>query len=169
MRDIVEKSARHLYGLIHARFIITTHGLTKMVRSASIPRHWTSSGISGLHFFFLTWLLCTWANTRPFSNINNSSKSSRSATLDDAQEFSATATLSCLWLSLISLTPNLSSYSVAAVKTFTTPNRLVMHRSTAPISDAVSPICSSKSTLNWYPPRVPIVMCPGFSDSNCMM
>jgi len=32
MRDIVEKSARHLYGLIHARFIITTHGLTKMVR-----------------------------------------------------------------------------------------------------------------------------------------
>lgn len=31
MRDIVEKSARHLYGLIHARFIITTHGLTKMV------------------------------------------------------------------------------------------------------------------------------------------
>ncbi|KAG0361635.1 casein kinase 2 regulatory subunit [Gamsiella multidivaricata] len=33
MRDIVEKSARHLYGLIHARFIITTHGLTKMVRA----------------------------------------------------------------------------------------------------------------------------------------
>ncbi|KAF9122781.1 hypothetical protein BGW39_009492 [Mortierella sp. 14UC] len=31
MRDIVEKSARHLYGLIHARFIITTHGLTKML------------------------------------------------------------------------------------------------------------------------------------------
>ncbi|KAF8940272.1 casein kinase 2 regulatory subunit [Dissophora ornata] len=31
MREIVEKSARHLYGLIHARFIITTHGLTKML------------------------------------------------------------------------------------------------------------------------------------------
>ncbi|KAF9359218.1 casein kinase 2 regulatory subunit [Mortierella sp. NVP85] len=31
MRDAVDKSARHLYGLIHARFIITTHGLTKML------------------------------------------------------------------------------------------------------------------------------------------
>ncbi|KAG0240943.1 casein kinase 2 regulatory subunit [Actinomortierella wolfii] len=31
MREIVEKSARHLYGLIHARFIITAHGLTKML------------------------------------------------------------------------------------------------------------------------------------------
>lgn len=33
MRDQIEKSARHLYGLIHARFITTTRGLAKMVRS----------------------------------------------------------------------------------------------------------------------------------------
>ncbi|RUS13359.1 casein kinase II, regulatory subunit, partial [Endogone sp. FLAS-F59071] len=32
MREQVEKSARHLYGLIHARFVITSRGLAKMVR-----------------------------------------------------------------------------------------------------------------------------------------
>ena len=32
MREQIEKSARHLYGLIHARFITTTRGLAKMVR-----------------------------------------------------------------------------------------------------------------------------------------
>ena len=31
VREAVEKSARHLYGLIHARFIITGRGLAKMV------------------------------------------------------------------------------------------------------------------------------------------
>lgn len=31
MREIIEKSARHLYGLVHARFIVTTRGLAKMV------------------------------------------------------------------------------------------------------------------------------------------
>lgn len=32
MRDAVEKSARHLYGLVHARYIVTTRGLARMVR-----------------------------------------------------------------------------------------------------------------------------------------
>ena len=31
MREQIEKSARHLYGLVHARYIITTRGLAKMV------------------------------------------------------------------------------------------------------------------------------------------
>jgi len=31
MREQIEKSARHLYGLVHARFIVTTRGLQKMV------------------------------------------------------------------------------------------------------------------------------------------
>lgn len=35
MRETIEKSARHLYGLIHARYIVTTRGLAKMVRSMS--------------------------------------------------------------------------------------------------------------------------------------
>ena len=30
MRDQIEKSARHLYGLVHARYIVTTRGLQKM-------------------------------------------------------------------------------------------------------------------------------------------
>lgn len=31
MRELIEKSARHLYGLVHARYIVTTRGLAKMV------------------------------------------------------------------------------------------------------------------------------------------
>jgi Casein kinase II regulatory subunit len=31
MREVIEKSARHLYGLVHARYIVTTRGLAKMV------------------------------------------------------------------------------------------------------------------------------------------
>ncbi|KAH8425821.1 casein kinase II subunit beta family protein [Aspergillus melleus] len=31
LREQIEKSARHLYGLVHARYIITTRGLSKMV------------------------------------------------------------------------------------------------------------------------------------------
>ena len=34
MREQIEKSARHLYGLVHARYIVTTRGLAKMVRSS---------------------------------------------------------------------------------------------------------------------------------------
>ncbi|EGY18501.1 casein kinase II subunit beta-2 [Verticillium dahliae VdLs.17] len=31
MRETIEKSARHLYGLVHARYIVTTRGLQKML------------------------------------------------------------------------------------------------------------------------------------------
>ena len=31
-REVVETSARFLYGLIHARYIVTSRGLAKMVR-----------------------------------------------------------------------------------------------------------------------------------------
>ncbi|KAI9722798.1 MAG: casein kinase 2 regulatory subunit [Chrysothrix sp. TS-e1954] len=31
MREAIEKSARHLYGLVHARYIVTTRGLQKMM------------------------------------------------------------------------------------------------------------------------------------------
>ncbi|KAL9106750.1 MAG: hypothetical protein Q9227_008249 [Pyrenula ochraceoflavens] len=31
VRDHIDKSARHLYGLVHARYIVTTRGLAKMV------------------------------------------------------------------------------------------------------------------------------------------
>ena len=36
MREQIEKSARHLYGLVHARYITTTRGLAKMVGALSI-------------------------------------------------------------------------------------------------------------------------------------
>ena len=43
MREQIEKSARHLYGLVHARYITTTRGLAKMVscgfRFKFIPRN----------------------------------------------------------------------------------------------------------------------------------
>lgn len=35
LREQIEKSARHLYGLVHARYIVTTRGLAKMVRALS--------------------------------------------------------------------------------------------------------------------------------------
>jgi casein kinase II subunit beta len=37
MREQIEKSARHLYGLVHARYIITTRGLAKMVWPCFAP------------------------------------------------------------------------------------------------------------------------------------
>ena len=39
MREAIEKSARHLYGLVHARYIVTTRGLSKMVRIFTIITH----------------------------------------------------------------------------------------------------------------------------------
>jgi casein kinase II subunit beta len=37
MREQIEKSARHLYGLVHARYIVTTRGLAKMVCIPGLP------------------------------------------------------------------------------------------------------------------------------------
>lgn len=37
MREQIETAARHLYGLVHARYIVTTRGLQKMVNG---PRSW---------------------------------------------------------------------------------------------------------------------------------
>ncbi|KAG7143530.1 Casein kinase II subunit beta-2 like protein [Verticillium longisporum] len=37
MRETIEKSARHLYGLVHARYIVTTRGLQKMVYPTLVP------------------------------------------------------------------------------------------------------------------------------------
>ena len=39
MREQIEKSARHLYGLVHARYIVTTRGLAKMVGEPSGIMH----------------------------------------------------------------------------------------------------------------------------------
>ena len=39
MREQIEKSARHLYGMIHARYIVTTRGLAKMVNLSLSQLH----------------------------------------------------------------------------------------------------------------------------------
>ena len=44
MREQIEKSARHLYGLVHARYIVTTRGLQKMVSKLT----WASSKLFSL-------------------------------------------------------------------------------------------------------------------------
>jgi L-lysine 2,3-aminomutase len=43
MREQIEKSARHLYGLVHARYVVTTRGLAKMVRAPHSEQHLDSS------------------------------------------------------------------------------------------------------------------------------
>jgi casein kinase II subunit beta len=43
MRETIEKSARHLYGLVHARYIVTTRGLAKMVHIPPVSLFLTHS------------------------------------------------------------------------------------------------------------------------------
>lgn len=54
MRETIEKSARHLYGLIHARYIVTTRGLAKMVRKNN-PPNLTHSPSGGVKTSLLVW------------------------------------------------------------------------------------------------------------------
>lgn len=60
MREQIEKSARHLYGLVHARYIVTTRGLAKMVRYVILSSKLTCLFL--LPAFPLT-LLIRWRNS----------------------------------------------------------------------------------------------------------
>jgi casein kinase II subunit beta len=44
LREQIEKSARHLYGLVHARYIVTTRGLAKMVCLSPYFPRWLKRG-----------------------------------------------------------------------------------------------------------------------------
>jgi hypothetical protein len=57
VREQIEKSARHLYGLVHARYIITTRGLQKMV--VFLVSSYTIFGI-----WLKANLVYSWKNTR---------------------------------------------------------------------------------------------------------
>lgn len=77
MREAIEKSARHLYGLVHARYIVTTRGLTKMVRAS-------------------------WLDIRyHFADIQKSLTSIRRLSLGNALVSCATLTPSSQWASLM--------------------------------------------------------------------
>ena len=79
MREQIEKSARHLYGLVHARYIVTTRGLAKMVCSPTV-RHKT-----------------TLADNLPLPP--PSSRSSRNPTLENALASCANRNRSSPWAS----------------------------------------------------------------------
>lgn len=56
MREMIEKSARHLYGLVHARYIVTTRGLNKMVSHILIlwlSSHCGANNANAVVFFLL--------------------------------------------------------------------------------------------------------------------
>ncbi|KAL9117876.1 MAG: hypothetical protein Q9187_005581 [Circinaria calcarea] len=90
MRETIEKSARHLYGLVHARYITTTRGLAKMLEKfkkgdfGKCPRvdckseHLLPTGMADLPHVQTVKLYC--AKCEDLYN----PKSSRHATIDGA-------------------------------------------------------------------------------------
>lgn len=105
MREQIEKSARHLYGLVHARYITTTRGLAKMVGQNPCPRSIMYADL--------------------YSSINI-----RRATSGNAPESCATHILFYLPAWQISLMSSPSNSTAANAKTSTTPNHLAMPTST---------------------------------------
>ena len=120
MREQIEKSARHLYGLVHARYITTTRGLAKMVRQNSHPGPIVHADLY-------------------------SSKNTRKATLANVPESCATHILFFLRAWQISLMSSPSSSTAANAKTSTTPNHLAMPTSTVLTSARRSRTFSFKS------------------------
>jgi hypothetical protein len=104
MRGSLDVQARLLYGLIHARWIVTARGLQKMVHI----------------------LLCFLSS----SFTTTSSRNTNEQTLGVALVFSAPFNLSSLLGSLMSLTKSPSNSTAGAVKTFTHPNPRGMALST---------------------------------------
>jgi hypothetical protein len=88
MREQIEKSARHLYGLVHARYVVTTRGLAKMVCRVHrpFPRPQNRRG-------------CVHKLTPP------SSRSSKSPTSASAPASCASPSRSSPWASPTSQTP----------------------------------------------------------------
>ena len=122
MREQIEKSARHLYGLVHARYITTTRGLAKMVGQNYRPGPIVHADLYSL-------------------------RSTRKATLANAPESCATHTLFSLPAWQISLMSSPLSSTAANAKTSTTPNHLAMLTSTVLTSAHHSRTFSSKSIL----------------------
>lgn len=120
-RDQIEAQARLLYGLVHARYIVTTRGLAKMV-SGPAP--------SFLPGYSLT-CPCGFC----------SSTSTRGPTLADARGCYAISTHFSPLVSRTFLSKRQSSSTVRDAKTFTVPKAAVMERLMAPSLEAPSLTC----------------------------
>ena len=73
-RERIEKSARHLYGLIHARYITTTRGLQKMVSPPHLSsRHQSSHlpytlSLTFPHYIPVLSHMCSSKNTKSLTS-----------------------------------------------------------------------------------------------------
>ena len=122
MREQIEKSARHLYGLVHARYITTTRGLAKMVGLNPHPGPVIHADLYSLR------------NTRKAISAN-------------VLESRATLILSYPPEWQICLMSSPSSSTAANAKISTTLNHHAMPTSTAPTSAHHSRTSYSKSIL----------------------
>lgn len=122
VREQIEKSARHLYGLVHARYIITTRGLAKMV--------------------------CPPPPTPRFEcrlTPPTSSRNTRNATSVAARVYCVAHTPFSPLASQTLPNRNPSSSTVPNARTFTHPSRRATPRLTVPTSVPASRTSSSKS------------------------
>ena len=127
MRETIDNSARYLYGLIHARYIITTRGLAKMV----------------CHIFLF--LLQTPLTPSPCSSTNTATP-----TLEPVLESTAILNPSFPSASPMRRIKKPSSSIVHAAKISTHQKEADMAISTAPILERPFLICYSWSTHIWY-------------------
>ena len=157
MREAVEKSARHLYGLIHARFINTSRGLAKMVYK---------------NYFFksLLWdipkfIIRVYSLFEIFISLRNTRKRISAV----AHVFFVIVNLSCQLVFLISLIPSPLNCTVLVVKTFIILNLIDMQVLTVLTMDLLFPTCSFKFIHTCYHLKVTNDTFPGFLDSKFMI
>lgn len=131
-RDQLEAAARHLYGLIHARFIITSRGLSKMVRLITLPSVFVYDSDTHSSVFFCF-----------------RSRSTRKPTLEGALVYFATVKRSSLSVSRISPTRKQSNFTALVVRISTLQNHPVTELSMVPTLAAHSRTCCSWSTQEW--------------------
>lgn len=112
MRETIEKSARHLYGLVHARYIVTTRGLAKMV--------------STLYVYWLTRIMLTM--------ITSSLRNTRRQTSENVPELCVNHIRFCPWAKATTQISKLSNFTALAAKISITLNPLGTLQSMARIS-----------------------------------
>ena len=110
LREQIEKAARHLYGLVHARYIVTTRGLAKMVCDRKRGKKPDETQ----------------------TDVFSSSISTKSAISESALESYVRATLFCPWANMTFPIRVPSGFTVPNAKIFTTPSRLAMAPSMVP-------------------------------------